>query len=345
MPTNVSPEYKKAEQAFREARETADRLICLKEMLRTIPKHKGTEHLQRNIKTRIKMLTDELTGPRKGGARTGPMHTVRPEGAAQVALIGPPNSGKSMLHSKLTGAKTEVGPYPYTTKLPQPGMAVYEDIHFQLIDLPPVSDQYVESWIVNALQPADAVLLVIDISNPDCIDHVDQATAQLHARQIHLYNANINGVDVVREDHSSDESEIENPFRIILPTILVANKIDIVDNERELDALDELLGHRFPSIAVSATTEFGLDKVSELLFRCLNIVRVYTKVPGKPADTDRPFTIRYGGTVRDIAVQVHKEFGETFRFARIWGEKVFDGQPVGPEHVLIDKDIIELHTK
>ncbi|MXW48422.1 MAG: GTPase, partial [Gammaproteobacteria bacterium] len=115
MPTNVSPEYKKAEQAFRDAREPADRLKCLKEMLRTIPKHKGTEHLQRDIKTRIKMLTDELAGPRKGGARTGPSHSVRPEGAAQIALLGPPNSGKSQLHHQLTGARSEIGPYPFTT--------------------------------------------------------------------------------------------------------------------------------------------------------------------------------------------------------------------------------------
>ena len=84
MPTNVTPEYKKAEEAYRAAREPKDRLACLKEMLRTIPKHKGTEHLQADIKTRIKELTEELAGPKKGGARTGPAHTVRPEGAAQV---------------------------------------------------------------------------------------------------------------------------------------------------------------------------------------------------------------------------------------------------------------------
>ena len=98
MPTNVTPEYKKAEQAYREARDPADRLQCLKEMLRTIPKHKGTEHLQRDIKTRIKMMTDELSAPKKSGARTGPSYSVRPEGAAQIALLGPPNSGKSQLH-------------------------------------------------------------------------------------------------------------------------------------------------------------------------------------------------------------------------------------------------------
>ncbi len=342
MPTNVTAEYKKAEQSFRGAREPADRLRCLKEMLRTIPKHKGTEHLQRDIKTRIKMLTEELAGPRKGGARTGPVHTVRPEGAAQVALIGPPNSGKSMILVTLTGARADVGPYPFTTKLPQPGMAPFEDICFQLIDLPPVSEQYTESWIVNALQPSDAALLVIDITHPRCIDHIEQAVAQLKDRQIHLYGP---GSACAASGLDGDDSELDNPFRIELPTILVANKIDLAPSEQELDALNELTGHRFPSVAVSAETGEGLPGISALLFKHLNVVRVYTKVPGKPADTDRPFTIRHGGTVRDVAVQVHKDFGDTFRFARIWGSKVFDGQPVGPDHVLNDRDVIELHTK
>ena len=103
MPANLSPEYKNAQDAFRRASEPQEKLSCLKEMLRTIPKHKGTEHLQADIKTRIKELTEELAGPRKGGARGGPELSVRPEGAAQVALIGPPNAGKSSLFNALLG--------------------------------------------------------------------------------------------------------------------------------------------------------------------------------------------------------------------------------------------------
>ncbi len=342
MPTNVTAEYKKAEQSFRDAREPADRLNCLKEMLRTIPKHKGTEHLQRDIKTRIKLLTEELSGPRKGGARTGPVHTVRPEGAGQVALIGPPNAGKSQILAKLTGAKADVGPYPHTTQLPQPGMAPFEDIAFQLVDLPPVSEHYVESWIVNSLQPSDAALLVVDISHPACIEHIEHALNQLDQRQIHLLGAHLRAND---GDETGNNEQIENPFRIELPTILVANKIDLAHDRQELEALNELIDHQFPSVAVSAETGAGMEQIAAMLFTLLKIVRVYTKAPGKPADTDRPFTIRHGGTVRDVAVQVHKDFGETFRFARIWGSRVFDGQQVGPDHILNDQDIIELHTK
>jgi hypothetical protein len=99
MPANLSPEYKNAEQAFRAAREPRERLDRLKEMLRTIPKHKGTERIQADIKSRIKQFSDELIGPRKGPAQVGSAHSVHREGAAQVGLIGPPNSGKSSLHA------------------------------------------------------------------------------------------------------------------------------------------------------------------------------------------------------------------------------------------------------
>ena len=341
MPTNVTAEYKKAEQAFRDAREPADRLQCLKEMLRTIPKHKGTEHLQRDIKTRIKQLTDELSAPRKSGARTGPSYSVRPEGAAQIALLGPPNSGKSQLHHIMTGARSEVGPYPFTTQLPLPGMMPFEDIYIQLIDLPPISEEFFEPWIVNSLQPADAALLIIDITNPECIDHIQHVISQLASKKISLKDR----FEDSESDVSDEDIEFVDPFRIELPTILVANKIDLADSSEELDALNDLVSYSFPSIAISAQTGKNLDALSRMLFEKMKIVRVYTKVPGKSADTERPFTLIAGGTVADVARQVHKEFAQSFRFAKVWGEHVFDGQQVGPDHVLHDLDIVELHVK
>lgn len=341
MPTNVTAEYKKAEQAFREAREPAERLQCLKEMLRTIPKHKGTEHLQRDIKTRIKLLNDELSGPRKGGARTGPSHSVRPEGGAQLALLGPPNSGKSQLHHRLTGARSEIGPYPFTTQTLLPGMMPYEDIHFQLVDLPPISNDYFEPWLANALQTADAALLVIDISSPDCIDHIDQVITQLEQRKIILTDRLVTSADTAE----TEEEMIDDPFQVELPAILVANKIDLAAGRGELDALNDLVSYSFPSVAVSALTGANLEIFPQMVFREMNIVRVYTKIPGKAADTEKPFTLKLGGTVSDVARQIHKDFEDTFRFARIWGKNVFAGQQVGPDHVLEDLDILEIHVR
>ena len=160
MPANLSPEYKAAEAEFRGARSPEDRLRSLREMLRTLPKHKGTEHLQADIKTRIKEITEELAGPKKGGARTAPPTAIRPEGAAQIALLGPPNSGKSSLHARLTGSHATSGPYPFTTQFPLPGMLPYEDVAFQLVDLPPVCRKHPVPWLAAALRSADACLLV-----------------------------------------------------------------------------------------------------------------------------------------------------------------------------------------
>ena len=342
MPANLSPEYKKAEQAFRDATDERDRLLRLKEMLRTIPKHKGTEHLQADIKSRIKQLTAELASPKKGAARAGPVHTLRPEGAAQIALLGPPNAGKSSLHVRLTGSRADVGPYPYTTHEPMPGMLPFEDVHFQLVDLPPISADYMESWFVNALQPADAALLVADISDPACIDHLEAVRLRLEERRISLIE-NWPGLDgrtaVAEPDPALD------PFRIRLPTLLVVNKIDLAPHPEEAAVLEELLGARFPAVATSAVTAQGLEEIGPLLFRGLQIVRVYTKTPGKAPEMGRPFTVRQGATVLDVARLVHKDLARSLKYARAWGSGVFDGQQIGPEHSLTDADVVELHMR
>ncbi len=346
MPTNVTAEYKKAEQAFRQAQEPRERLACLKEMLRTIPKHKGTEHLQADIKTRIKQLTEELTGPKKGAGRKGPSYTVRPEGAAQIALVGPPNAGKSSLHAKLTGSHTAVGPYPYSTKLPVPGMLAFEDMHFQLVDLPPVSDEFMEPWMANALQTAGATLLIVDINDPNCMDHVQAIRRRLAEKKIILAEQwpGLNGGDVVPDRPETDD-ELADPFQVILPTLLVANKCDLNPDPDEVKVLEELLEVRFPAIATSIETGAGLERIGPALFKGLQIVRVYTKAPGKEPDVGRPFTVYRGDTVRDVARLVHKEMAEKFKFARIWGSGQFDGQQVGSDHIVDDRDVIELHTK
>lgn len=339
MPTNVTPEYKKAEEAYRKAREPKDRLDCLREMLRTIPKHKGTDHLQADIKTRIKQLTEELAGPKKGGRRSGPALVVRPDGAAQVCLVGPPNAGKSSLHARLTGSRTDVGPYPYTTQLPVPGMLPFEDIHFQLVDLPPLSGEFMEPWLVNALQPADGALLVIDVSDPDCLEHVPVILERLREKKVFLTPV-WPGLEPAQP---AGTDALDDPFRLELPTVLVANKSDLDPDPGEVEVLEELLGLRFPALTMSAETGEGVALLGPFLFEALQVVRVYTKTPGKPAEKEKPFTVRRGDTIADVARLVHKDIARNLKFARTWGAGVFDGQQVGPEHVVADGDLVELH--
>lgn len=339
MPANLTPEYKAAEASFRKARDPRERLEWLREMLRTIPKHKGTDHLQADIKRRIKELSDELEAPRKGGpARGGPALVVRPEGAAQIALIGPPNTGKSALHARLTGSHAQVAPYPFTTQYPEPGMMPWEDISFQLVDLPAISPEHPLPWLAGALQTADACALVIDLGEPSCVEQVEAVQAILQEKRVSLiarWNA----------DSTNPEPEDDDPFAIRLPALLLANKADLIpDIEAELEAFRELTGLTYPAFAVSAVTGQGLAEIGPWLFRNLGIVRVYTKAPGHPPDKSRPFTLRRGQTVEDVARLVHKDLAAGLRYARIWGRSGFDGQQVGREHRLADGDVVELHA-
>ena len=339
MPANLSPEYKAAEAAFRKARDPRERLECLREMLRTIPKHKGTEHLQADIKARIKTLAEEFEGGRKGGgSHGGPALVIRPEGAGQVALIGPPNVGKSSLHARLTASNAHVASYPFTTQHPEPGMMPHEDILFQLIDLPAVSPEHPVPWLAGTLQTADAALLVMDLGEPSCVEQLQAVQSVLKQKRLTL-------TDRWNATEGSPPSPDDDPFAQRLPTLMLANKADAIAGlEAELDTFRELTGVRFPVFAVSATTGHNLGEIGPFLFRGLGVVRVYSKAPGHPPDKSRPFTLRQGQTVADVARLIHKDLERSLKYARVWGHSDFEGQHVGPDHLLGDGDIVELHA-
>jgi ribosome-interacting GTPase 1 len=340
MPANLSPEYKDAQEKFRKARDPQEKLEWLREMLRTIPKHKGTEHLQAEIKTRVKELTDELGGPKKGAVRGGPDLTVRHEGAAQVALVGPPNSGKSCLHARLTGSHAVVGPYPFSTKYPLPGMLLHEDMQFQIVDLPPVAEDYFEPWMSGTLHNTDAAALVVDLSDPGCVEQLAAIERRLAEKKVDL----VPRLDAPPPGEGGDDAALD-PFRARLPAVLLANKADLfADPEAELAVFREIAPDPFDSLAVSAETGAGLAAIGPVLFSLLGIVRVYSKVPGHPPDMGRPFTLRGGGTVRDVAQQVHRGMAAELKFARVWGRSAeFEGQQVSAVHVVKDRDVVELH--
>jgi len=340
MPANLSPEYKAAEAAFRKAHDPNERLAGLREMLRTIPKHKGTDHLQADIKSRIKELSEELEAPKKGPARTGPSHVVRPEGAAQLALIGAPNSGKSSLHARLTHSNAHVAAYPFTTQIPEPGMMPHEDVHFQIVDLPAVSPEHPVPWLVSALQTADACLLVVDLGEASCVEQMQSVLALLRQKHVTLSD-HWDGADPA----AGADYAAEDPFALVLPTLMLANKVDLIrDVEAELEAFCELTGLRYPALAVSATSGEGLGEIGKWLFGHLGIVRVYTKAPGKPPEKERPFTLRRGQTVEDVARLVHKDIAHSLKYARLWSKTGIPGEHVGRAHAVADGDVVELHS-
>src|SRR5215470_16848766 len=172
MPANLTPQYMEAEKRFKQAETTTDKIAALEEMMATIPRHKGTEKLQADLKKKMSVLRKEAEHSKKGGKRES--FVVEREGARQLALVGSPNSGKSQLLSALTHATPEVAGYPYTTRVPIPGMLLFENVRLQLIDLPPISPEYTESWVPQIIRNADAVLWVLDLSDDDILEKLEE---------------------------------------------------------------------------------------------------------------------------------------------------------------------------
>ena len=181
MPANLTPEYRRAEEQFRAAKTPEGKLEALEEMLRVVPKHKGTDGLQADLKARIAKLRKQ---PAAKVGKSSFTHMVPREGAGQVVLVGPPNSGKSALVAALTRATPDVGEYPFTTRDATPGMMRFENVAIQLVDLPPLSAQHVEPWVFDLVRTADLCWLVVD--GRWAIEGVEGTLGLLGARGIGL---------------------------------------------------------------------------------------------------------------------------------------------------------------
>jgi ribosome-interacting GTPase 1 len=331
MPANLTPQYGKAEEEYRRASTPAERLEKLREMFRLIPKHKGTEKLQAELKQKISRARDEAESGKATAKKSGLSHKVPREGAGQVVLIGGPNVGKSALVDALTNARPEVAAYPFTTRSPQPGMLTWEDVKVQLVDLPPITADFFEPWVANIARAADAALLVVDLGDDDALDAAEAALARL--------------ADVHTELVGELPFDVEDEALIHLPTVLVANKIDAPGASDRLELVREWLGPRFGTIvATSSTTGAGLDELRQAAYDLLGVIRIYTKAPGKPVDRTNPYTVPLGSTVLDLARTVHRDFEQTLKFAKVWGTGVFEGQTVKRDHELHDADVVELHV-
>jgi uncharacterized protein len=330
MPANLPPQYSKAEDEYRKATSPADRLEKLREMFRLLPKHKGTEKLQSDLKQKISRAKDDVEGGKSGGKKSGVSHRVPREGAGQVALVGGPNAGKSALLAALTNAKPEVASYPFTTRTPIPGMMKWEDVRVQLVDLPPVSADFLEPWAPGLIRSADAALLVLDLSDDDAADVAEAALSRLSEAKTEL---------VGELPFDVEDETIQH-----IKTLLVANKVDSPSARDRLDVIVDLFSARFPIHAVSAAEGEGLDELRRRAYDLLGAIRIYTKLPGKPADRSNPFTVPAGSTVLDLAREIHRDLEHSLKHARIWGTGVFEGQTVKRDHELHDADVVELHS-
>jgi small GTP-binding protein len=325
MPANLTPIYLEAERRFKSAKTNEEKIAAVEEMMATIPRHKGTEKMQAELKRRLSKLRAEQA--RGATSRIGIIHRVEKEGAGQVVLVGPPNSGKSLLVRRLTHAQPEVADYPFSTRVPLPGMMPFEDVQVQLVDLPPVHPDFPESWLYQIIRNADAALLVVDLSDPDLLEDLETTLGQVASAKVHL-----------------DQSLMPNVTGWLQKrTLLVANKIDLSSAPEELEVLRELYGDRFAIARTSAESGEGLDALRQSIFELLDVMRVYTKAPGKKLERVAPYILKCHSRLIDLAGHVHQDFLAQLKYARLWRAGRFDGQTVNRDHVLEDKDVVELH--
>ncbi|HMP03787.1 MAG TPA: TGS domain-containing protein [Gemmatales bacterium] len=329
MPANLTPQYHKAEEAYKKATTAEERLACLKQMYTQLPKHKGTEKLQADLKTKMAEAKEAIEQEKKA-PKGGVSYKIQSQGAGQVVLLGPPNVGKSLILKRLTKATPEVAAYPFTTREPQPGMMAWEDVFVQLVDLPPITPDYLEAWQGNLIRGADLALLVVGLADDDGATRTLEAVTKLAEIKTHLDTGPTRLSDDGRER--------------FIKTLLVANQADVADADLRLELLRAAVGQRWPLIVVSAETGAGMEELRTAIYQSLGVIRVYTKQPGKPADRTSPFTCPQGSTVIDLAGIIHRDLLASFKSARIWGTGVFDGQTVKRDHVLNDGDIVEIHT-
>lgn len=319
MPANLPPTYYKLKHQHEAAKTDEERLSLLEEMLRIVPKHKGTEKVVSDLRKRIAVLKKGSSGKGgKGSGKKGYSEHIPKQGAGQIVMLGPPNSGKSLMLSNFTKAKPEVSPTPYTTTIPVVGMLPYENIQFQLIDTPSIMQDFISPAVLTLVRNADLCLGVVSLANDNLLDELDTV------------------LTVFDDQRGSSEDNGKMGY------IVVANQLDAPGASDRLEILTEFYGQDMHICPISAETGAGKEALLQALYDTLNIVRIYPKAPGKPLERDDPIVLPHGATVLDAALGLHKDFAE-FKSARIWGPRWHDGQHVSRNEIINDGDVVEFH--
>ena len=284
MSTNPGYEYINAEKRYLQAASLQEKYKALQEMLRTAPKHKSSEKLVANLKTRLAKLKDQLLTEKKSRSGKSQSFSIKKEGAAQIAIVGTTNSGKSTLLSNLTNAKVEIAPYPFTTKKPEIGTLDYKGIKLQVIEIPPITKDFMFK------DKGPALLAIV--------------------RQSDLI--------ITLTNNKKEQDLVINELKEA--NIKLTNVIELLKDN--IDA----------------------EKLKEDIWSHLNLIKVYTKTPGKERDYP-PIALKKNSTIKNLAEYIHKDFVKKFKFSRVWGKSIkHQGSTASLNHVLKDEDIVELHT-
>jgi len=332
MPATLTLQYYKAEKAYRQATSLRQELECLQAMLSALPKHKGTDKMQADLKQKISRAKKELTKQtEQGSGGKGPIPRIPRQGAGRAVIIGGCNVGKSQLLASLTKAKPKVAEYPFSTTEPMKGMMPWEDVYVQLIDTPPVTADFFAPTTQALIRGAELALLLLDLGSDEGGDQLLEVVRKINQTKSRLDTRTYIDHDDIGVTYTE--------------TLLLANKIDLSESEDRSQFFDEFVDLPYERFSISALSGDGLKEVSDRIYHSMNVVRVYTKLPHKKEpDMESPFTIKQGQTLADLAELVHRDIARDLKGARVWGSQVHDGSHVKPDYILSDKDIVELHV-
>jgi hypothetical protein len=391
MPANLPPNALKKWAEVEATRNPKERLQRMEEFLSVVPKHKGTLKVRGQVKKQMAILRKELEEKkRKRAGRSGPKLFLEKEGAAQIAIIGPTNVGRSSLLTSVTNAKVEVSPNPYTTTIPTPGIMDYQDIQFQMVEAPALMEGSADgrAWGLQTLataRNADGLILMVDLSQ-DPVAQLSLILGEMEKTRIlvsrpkgrveverkymgaglriilvgKLIGCSMKDVERLLKSYRINDAVLKISGEVTLddiedsifentvykPAIIVANKFDAKNAEANLQRLRTYAGKQLPIIAVSCDKRIGLEKLGETLFNALDIIRVYTKEPSQREYSKKPFILKKGSTIFDLARNIHSDFKEKFNFAKIWSKRLaFSPQKVGAAFALADGDIVEIHAR
>jgi small GTP-binding protein len=393
MPTNLPPEAKDKWAEVEAARHPKEKLLKMQEFLSAVPQHKGTMKLRGEVKKKMAIIRKDMEEKkRKGTGKSsgGPKLFIEKEGAAQVALLGMTNVGKSCLLQAVTKANVVVSTTPYTTREPTPGIMDYGNVQFQVVETPAVMEGSGDgrAWgpvTLGIARNADGVILMVDLAH-DPVDQLELVLKELEKSRVlvskpsgnveidrrhagtalriillgKLIDCNMHDVEDLLRSYRINDAIVKISGEVTLddvedavfetttykPALIVANKMDSPGATANLRVLKKHINGRLPIVAMSCERKIGFDEFGKALFESLGIIRVYTKEPGSKNPTGRPFAMKRGATIGDLARSIHKEFVMNFLFAMIWAKRLpFSPKKVGLNFILQDNDIVEIHTK